>query len=110
MFQIGELKIEANVEYRFSITKLFKGAIFADGGNIWTILPDPQRPNSEIKFNRFWQDFAIGTGIGLRLDFNFFLIRFDLAAKLKDPASLTPEKFDLQWTKPTLNLGIGYPF
>lgn len=108
--QIGEIKIEGNIEYRFDITKLFKGAVFVDGGNIWITRPDAQRPNAEIKLNRLWQDLALGTGIGLRLDFGFFLFRFDLAAKLKDPSSIKPNEFDLQWRSPTLNLGIGYPF
>lgn len=108
--QIGELKIEGNLEYRFDITKLFEGAAFIDAGNIWILSEDPNRPNAEIKADKFWKDVAVGTGIGLRLDFNFFLIRFDLAAKLKDPGSETPEKFNLNWRQPTLNLGIGYPF
>jgi outer membrane protein assembly factor BamA len=108
--QIGELKIEGNLEYRFNITKLFEAATFIDAGNIWTLSPDEKRPNSEIKLDKFWKDIAIGVGIGLRLDFNFFLIRFDLAAKLKDPSQSDPEKIDLNWRQPTLNLGIGYPF
>ena len=108
--QIGEIKIEGNVEYRFDITKLFEGAIFVDAGNIWITREDEQRPNAEIKLDRFWQDVAVGTGIGLRLDFGFFLFRFDLAAKLKDPASEKPQEFKLQWRTPNLNLGIGYPF
>jgi outer membrane protein assembly factor BamA len=108
--QIGELKIEGNVEYRFDITKLFEGAAFIDAGNIWILSEDEDRPNAEFKSDKFWKDIAIGVGIGLRLDFNFFLIRFDLAAKLKDPAGLNPEKLELIWNAPTLNLGIGYPF
>lgn len=108
--QIGELKIEGNLEYRFDITKLFEGAAFIDAGNIWILSEDENRPNAEISSTKFWNDIAVGIGVGLRLDFNFFLIRFDLAAKLKDPASYHPEKFDLIWRKPTLNLGIGYPF
>lgn len=108
--QIGELKIEGNLEYRFDLTKVLEGAAFIDAGNIWLLSEDPDRPNAEFKTNRLWQDIAIGVGLGLRLDFNFFLIRFDLAAKLKDPSTPTPEKFDLKWRTPTLNLGIGYPF
>lgn len=108
--QIGELKVEANLEYRFDITKIFEGAAFIDAGNIWILKEDESRPNAEIKPERFWNDIAMGIGVGLRLDFNFFLIRFDLAAKLKDPATTTPTKFDLIWKSPTLNLGIGYPF
>ncbi|NQX96960.1 MAG: BamA/TamA family outer membrane protein [Flavobacteriales bacterium] len=108
--QIGELKIEANAEYRFDLTKVVEGAVFVDAGNIWLLAEDPDRPNAEFKVDKFWNDLAIGTGLGIRLDFNFFLIRFDLAAKLKDPGSDIPEKFKLNWRKPTLNLGIGYPF
>jgi len=108
--QIGELKIEANLEYRFDITKLFEGAAFLDAGNIWILTADENRPNAEIKLEKFWKDIAVGIGVGLRLDFNFFLIRFDLAAKLKNPASDNPERFNLIWRQPTLNLGIGYPF
>ncbi|MDG1476584.1 MAG: BamA/TamA family outer membrane protein, partial [Vicingaceae bacterium] len=108
--RIGELKIEGNLEYRFDITKLFEGAAFIDAGNVWILSEDENRPNAEIKADKFWKDLAIGVGFGLRLDFNFFLIRFDLAAKLKDPGTETPEKFDLNWRQPNLNLGIGYPF
>lgn len=108
--QIGELKIEGNLEYRFDLTTLFEGAVFLDAGNIWTLRADEQRPNAEINLQRFWQDVAVGVGFGLRLDFNFFLIRFDLASKLKDPASDAPKDFQLQWRESRLNLGIGYPF
>jgi len=108
--QIGELKIEGNLEYRFDITDFFEGAAFVDAGNIWILSADENRPNAEIKAEKFWKDIAFGIGVGLRLDFNFFLIRFDLASKLKDPSSSKPEEFDLKWRSPTLNLGIGYPF
>jgi outer membrane translocation and assembly module TamA len=108
--QIGELKIEGNLEYRFDVTKIVEGAAFMDVGNIWILAEDSTRPNAEFNPQRLWQDIAAGVGLGLRLDFNFFLIRFDLAVKLKDPSSNTPKKIDLIWNKPTLNLGIGYPF
>lgn len=108
--QIGDLKIEGNLEYRFDITKLFEGAAFIDAGNIWILNVDEKRPNAEFKFNKLWNDLAIGVGVGLRLDFNFFLIRFDLASKLKDPSKEDPQKLDLNWQHPNLNLGIGYPF
>lgn len=110
LYQIGELKIEGNLEYRFDITKIIEGATFIDAGNIWLLSKDEERPNAEFKLDRFWQDVAIGTGLGIRFDFNFFLIRFDLAFKLKDPSSTQPKQFDFIWDKPTLNLGIGYPF
>ena len=108
--QIGDLKIEANLEYRFKITKVIEGATFIDAGNIWILEVDELRPNAEFKFNKLWNDLAMGVGIGLRLDFNFFLIRFDLAAKLKDPSKSDPTELNLNWKQPNLNLGIGYPF
>ena len=108
--QIGELKIEANLEYRFNITKIFEGAAFVDAGNIWILSEDQSRPNAEIRANKFWKDIAIGVGIGLRLDFNFFLIRLDIASKLKDPGSSAPETLNLNLQQQTYNVGIGYPF
>ena len=108
--QIGELKIEANVEYRFDITKLFKGAFFIDAGNIWILKEDVQRPHAEINYQRFYEDLAIGVGFGLRLDFNFFIFRFDIATPLKDPSKNNPKKYQMELKKTTLNLGIGYPF
>lgn len=108
--QIGELKIEANIEYRFDITRLFKGAFFVDAGNIWILKEDAKRPNAEINYKRFYDDLAIGVGFGLRLDFSFFIFRFDLAAPLKDPSKNDPKKYQIEIKKTTLNLGIGYPF
>lgn len=108
--QIGELKIEANIEYRFDITKLFEGAFFIDAGNIWILKEDPKRPNAEIKLNRLYRDLAIGGGFGLRLDFSFFIFRFDIATPFKDPSKNNPEKYQVELKKTTLNLGIGYPF
>jgi len=108
--QIGEIKIETNLEYRFDITKLYEAAFFIDAGNVWIINEDEKRPNAEINISRFWQDIAIGTGVGLRLDFSFFIIRFDLAFKLKDPSLEKPEMIKLNWEEPNFNLGIGYPF
>tara|TARA_R110001592_G_C13163072_1_gene749103 strand:- start:35 stop:2218 length:2184 start_codon:yes stop_codon:yes gene_type:complete len=108
--QIGELKIEANIEYRFDITKVFEGALFVDAGNIWILNKDEQRPNAEINLGRFYQDLAIGFGTGLRLDFNFFIIRFDVATPLKNPSSDNPKEYRVLIKNTTLNLGIGYPF
>lgn len=108
--QIGELKIEANIEYRFDITKLFKGAFFVDAGNIWILKEDAKRPNAEINYKRFYDDLAIGVGFGLRLDFSFFIFRFDIASPLKDPSKDDPKKYQIEIKKTTLNLGIGYPF
>ena len=109
----GDIKINGNIEYRFDIFRKLEGALFADAGNIWLLKEDVKRPGAQFKADEFIQQLALGTGLGLRLDFTFFILRFDWGIKLKDP---TLPKED-QWvikdknTKNTiLNFGIGYPF
>ena len=88
--QIGEIKLEANVEYRFKlITKLLggslKGAIFGDFGNVWRLTPNTLNPGGEFKVDSFMKQIAIGSGLGLRFDVNYFILRLDLGIKVKDP-------------------------
>ena len=117
--KIGDIKIEANVEYRFHIIKLLNGAMFVDAGNIWLRKPYTSYPGGEITIangnlipvDNLLGEFAIGAGVGLRMDFNFFIIRLDWACKVKDPAY--PENDRWMFGKPlqtVLNFGIGYPF
>ena len=88
--QLGELKLEANLEYRFKIiNNLFgskvMGATFTDFGNVWRIRKSDSNPEGEFKFNRFFNQIAIGTGAGLRFDVEYFILRFDVGLKIKDP-------------------------
>ncbi len=116
----GEMKIEANLEYRFNITGLFKGAIFADAGNIWNIKDDPKRPNALFKPSQFWKQIALGTGFGIRMDFSYFVMRFDLATPLHDPRLPAGNRWVFGRNRTLyqnagnrniiLNLAIGYPF
>lgn len=118
--QTGDIKIEANLELRFDIYKFIKGAVFLDGGNIWTLKGDTLRPGANFEFNRFYKEFALGTGVGFRFDFSYFVLRFDVGMPLHDPGS--PERnnwviknfaiLDKDWRKNNLifNLAIGYPF
>ena len=108
--QIGNLKIIGNLEYRFDVIKYLEMALFVDAGNIWLLTPDINRPNAEINPSRLWQDLALDAGIGVRLDFEFFLIRFDLANGFKNPAKPENEQFEFKLKNTILNLGIGYPF
>jgi outer membrane protein assembly factor BamA len=116
--QRGDIKLEANVEYRFDIIKSLKGAVFADAGNIWLARPDPFRPGGEFNKSTFLRQLAVGTGVGLRLDFSFFVLRFDLAFPLRKPYLEDPwvlDKIDFgssAWRKENLifNIAIGYPF
>lgn len=124
---IGEIKLEFNLEYRFKLTQMFHGAWFTDMGNIWLQKPDPLRPGSDFNSKNWLSQVAIGTGFGIRLDFEFFLIRFDLGIQLKDPSKVKGERwmwepkdqYDLfldsigatrRAIDATFNLGIGYPF
>lgn len=88
--QLGQMRIETNFEYRFTlVNKLFggklKGATFVDMGNVWNISPNNPRPETYFDFKRLGQQIAIGTGLGFRFDVQFFVFRFDLGLKVKDP-------------------------
>lgn len=109
--QVGDLKFETNFEYRFDITNLFEMAVFTDMGNIWLLDKDTHRPDAEFQADKIWKHMAIGTGVGLRLDFSFFILRFDLGFKLKNPARDNPYSIGFQKNESgVFNLGIGYPF
>jgi hypothetical protein len=113
----GDVKIEANVEQRFPVFKFLTGAVFTDIGNIWSIANNKKQ--SIVQFGPdFINNLAVSSGIGLRPNFSFFVLRFDFAVKLRDP-SLDANK---QWLwaqrafawkgNPDWNFtfGIGYPF
>ncbi|MBP5211045.1 MAG: BamA/TamA family outer membrane protein [Bacteroidales bacterium] len=111
--QVGDMLLEANLEFRFPIVWKFKGALFADAGNIWN-LPNPKVPDKKYVFDirKIAETAALDWGVGLRLDFGLILVRVDLGIKQYDP--VTKEwKQPNQWFQPngyTVNFGIGYPF
>ncbi len=110
----GDIQIELNMEYRFPIYKIFKGAIFADVGNIWLNKKSDEMPGGEFNFNTFYKQLAIDAGLGLRLDFSFFVFRLDGAIQVGDPARKN-DKYWFSFGKLSLpnilwNFGIGYPF
>jgi len=111
--QVGDIKLLANVEYRFTVYKFLEGALFADFGNIWLIRPDPDRPNGDFQFSRFWNELALGAGVGVRLNFNFFIFRLDVALPFRDPTKPSGQRWVIQNLKGDqvrVNIGIGYPF
>jgi hypothetical protein len=88
--QLGEIKMEGNLEYRFKIADNIlnakvKGATFADIGNVWRQKQTVENPGGEFKFNQFLGQLAVGIGAGLRFDLNYFVFRFDAGIKVKDP-------------------------
>jgi outer membrane protein insertion porin family len=120
--RFGDVKLEGNVEYRFLLGTLFgiklRSAFYTDIGNIWSwqpIVAGPLGDGSDFRLNSFYNQFAVDAGTGLRLDFNYFLLRFDYAYKIHDPQAL-PESTDGWLYKlhdpgsGQLQLGINYPF
>ena len=122
--QTGDMKLEANIEYRFPIAGFFKGAVFLDAGNVWllreTRKPDgtPDKPGGLFEGNEFLAELAVGTGVGLRVDVQFFVLRFDLGIPVRVPHMppgqrnvLSDFKFGFKGENSmTLNIAIGYPF
>lgn len=102
--QVGDLRLEGNVEYRQDLFPYVKGAVFLDAGNIWLVNNDPQRPGGQFQASTFLQQLAVGTGVGLRIDVQFFVIRFDYAIPLRANYGTPDDKTG------RLNLAIGYPF
>lgn len=118
IYQSGDIKLELNLEYRFSMTRIIKGAIFADAGNVWNLQEREKTPGGKFESSEFLSQLALGTGFGLRLDFTFFLLRLDLAFPLAVPYDNSPGYFQPirplngSWRRDNLllNLAIGYPF
>jgi outer membrane protein assembly factor BamA len=111
--KIGDLFIEGNFEYRFHVFRSFYGALFADVGNIWLTHKDVNKPLGDFQFNRFYKEFGVGSGLGIRWDLNFFVLRLDAAVPIADPSYAEGDRwmFDKHpLRRPVVNFGIGYPF
>jgi Omp85 superfamily domain len=113
--QTGDIKLEANFEYRFKMFWLLEGALFIDAGNIWNLNSD-EFEGGLFRKDEFYKEFAVGSGYGARFDFSFFIFRLDLGVKLCDPSYEQKERWvfgnrGLTWQDDfTINIGIGYPF
>ena len=113
--QTGDMKLEANIEYRFNMFWKVDGAVFVDAGNVWT-LRDTGGENSaasKLMMRTFAKSIAANWGIGIRLDLNFLLLRLDMGMRLHDPAR------ESRWVRPdqwlerdgyAIHFGVGYPF
>ena len=111
--QGGEIKLEANAEYRFPIFKFIKGALFADAGNTWLNKPNVDAPGGQLKANNLLSEIALSTGAGVRLDLSFFVFRLDIGLPLRNPAVATPSRWVIDNTtfkSLMFNLAFGYPF
>jgi len=111
--QAGDIKLEANMEFRFKISGPFEGALFLDIGNIWSLNPDDTREGAFFKFDEFYKQLAVNTGLGLRLNFGFIVFRLDWGMRVHDPLPNKGWISPGHWLKAdnsTFCIGIGYPF
>lgn len=117
--QSGDIKLEMNTELRAKLFSVVHGAAFVDAGNIWLRKENPEKPGAEFS-SKFLDDLAVGTGVGLRFDLSFLILRLDLAFPLRKPYLPEGERWVLDkvslgssgWRSDNLvfNLAIGYPF
>ena len=84
--QTGDMKLDLNLEYRANLFWKFGGALFIDAGNIWTLREYEDQPGGQFKMSEFWQQLAVSYGLGIRLNFDFFVVRFDMGMKAVNPA------------------------
>lgn len=126
-FQVGDLRMEFNTEYRFMFNSWIGGALFTDIGNIWLLhsstafsgIPN-QQPRTGAISSKFYEQLAIGAGVGLRVDVSFFIFRLDFAVQLRDPQGyrLKPDGTVQYWNfdpfvltnRHKFVIAIGYPF
>ena len=111
--QTGDMQLQLNIEYRFPVYKYFRSAVFTDIGNVWLLHDTPDLPGGKFGFSTFLPDIAIDVGIGIRADFDYFIIRVDPAIPIRVPYYNGNNHWytgklginDIVW-----NFGIGYPF
>ena len=113
--QTGDMKLEANIEYRFDIVWKLDGAVFLDAGNVWTLKhkDTPENDPEIFRWNNLAESIAANCGVGVRLNFGFLLLRVDMGMKIHDPARVDKWVNPGQWLKRdnfALHFGVGYPF
>lgn len=112
--QAGDIKLDLNLELRLRLSRAWEMALFSDAGNVWTIYPYDNQPNGDFSFSRFYREIALNTGLGLRWDLDYCILRVDVGLKLHDPQMPAGERWVLgRHALPNLwawHFAIGYPF
>jgi hypothetical protein len=111
---VGDINFILNAEYRFRALSWLEPAFFLDAGNIWTIKDYPNQPDGLFRWNSFYKELAVATGVGLRFDLNFLILRLDAGTRLYDPAKPEDNRFSLFkgnfFSNSAIFIAIGYPF
>lgn len=110
---VGDVRLEANIEYRFRIISDLHGALFLDAGNVWLMRKDDSRPGGELTLKDFANQIALGTGFGLRYDLDFLVFRLDCGVGLHDPYDTGKSGYyNIPKFRDSLavHFAIGYPF
>ncbi len=114
MNQSGDIRLDLNAELRFKLFWKIYGALFVDAGNIWTIKNYEEQSGGYFQFSTFYKEIACSYGIGIRADFDYFVIRLDMGVKLYEPSGTTTSerwRTDLTWQNDfALHFAVGYPF
>ena len=111
--QVGDVRLEANIEYRFPIWWILNGALFFDLGNVWYLRDtEDSNPEEVFHFNRFYKQLGFNTGLGIRLDLSYVILRFDLGMQVHNPDRPYGERWidTFNWNNTALNFSVGYPF
>lgn len=111
--QVGNIRLEANLEGRFNIVGPLRGALFFDLGNVWVAERGEKNQEGKFDFRTFYKQLGFNTGLGLRLDFSFFVIRLDWGIQLHDPGRPVGDRwfrFPFKLRDTALHFAIGYPF
>ena len=118
--QVGDIRLDLNLEYRWRVWKIFELAAFVDAGNNWTIHEYEAQPYGQFLLDQFYKQIALSYGVGLRLDLNILLLRVDFGVKLYDPSRIYGTLAGTEWRTATNGLcwrddmtfhfAIGYPF
>ena len=108
--QTGDIKLDVNLEYRTHLFWKFGGALFIDAGNIWTIRDYPSQPDGQFQIQNILKDLAVSYGMGLRLNFDYFIIRFDMGMKAVNPAYKTEDENHFPLIHPRLSRDFAFHF
>ena len=118
--QSGDIRLNLNAEYRAKVWSFIELAAFVDAGNIWTFYDYETQANGQFRWSEFYKQIALAYGVGVRLDFSFFVFRVDFGVKLYDPSRLYGALAGTQWRTAanglcwrddmSFHFAIGYPF